>query len=181
VLECTGNEESAAADQQHLAARLAVLRAAAVLLAAVLRGMRGSELDEALSAAVRRHASSDKEADWWLHMLWRRIHDRQQEAGVEYWLLCTDASEEWKLAPFAEELLEQSPRVFECVPLLAQQLQLLLDQQPQGGYWQGRLDRRQLDHALLLERCNEAAAEAGVQRFELVDVQAAAQVCGLLW
>jgi hypothetical protein len=156
-----------------------LLRGTAVLLTAVQRGVSQSELDAALEAEMRRQASSDTAADWWLEMLWQRINDRQQKAGCDYWLVCTYMSDEWELGPFAEDLLELSQRVFECMPLLAQQLQLLLNQR--GEYWQGRRDKRQLNHALLLERCNEAAAAAGVRRFKLEDVQAAAQVCGLLW
>jgi hypothetical protein len=148
-------------------ARLALLRCAAVLLTAVQQGVSQSELDAALEAEMRRQASSDGQAEGWLKMLWRRICD-QRDAVYDCKLIGANTSDEWELGPFADDLREQSRRVFECMPLLAQQLQLLLNQR--GEYWQGRRDARKLNHALLLERCNEATAAAGVPRFQLVDV-----------
>jgi hypothetical protein len=90
-----------------------------------------------------------------------------------------DPDSPWQLGMFALRIVQRSERVFECVPLLAQQLQ-------RHG-WQGRGDERQLGqgelaYAELLRACNAAAAKrGGVAPFEECDVAAAAELCWLLW
>jgi hypothetical protein len=169
------------------AERLTLLQGAAALLSAVQRGLSDSKLQEVLFQAMQQQAGSEKEAIILADRVWRLVAERCKNAGQSAYLLVRahvgeSSGEVFQTGPFAVQLLQQSPRVFECMPALAECLQQLLNQR--GLYWEGRKDTRKLNFELLLRACNAAAAAANgdrVQPFELADVEAAAEVCGLLW
>jgi hypothetical protein len=181
--------ESVAARATANAERLTVLRGAAALLSAVQHGLSDSQLQEVLLQAVQQQAGRNKEAAYLADRVWLLVAERCKKVGKSAYILtrvsCGESSGEvFQPGPFAVQLLQQSPRVFECMPVLAECLQQLLSQR--GLYWEGRNDTRQLKFQLLLRACNAAAAAAAdggrvQQQYELADVQAAADVCGLLW